>query len=101
MPVQHAHADHHEARPTQEAGDARRGAGPAGETMTNYYREIEYIRSRQELSEGEDVDKLSLRKPALPLDQLTSCPKYRAAEARKADSGKSQEQLELADARLV
>src|SRR5688572_33164067 len=100
MLVQHAHADHHEARPTQEAGDARRGAGPAGETMTNYHCEIEHIWSRQELSEGVHVDKLPIREPAPPLNQLAPCPENCAAEARQADSGKSQEQLQLADARL-
>ena len=93
MLVQHAHADDHEARPTQEPGDARRGARPAGETMTNDHRQIEHVRPGQELSEREDVDKLSLRKPALPLDQFAPCPENCAAEARQANPGKSQEQL--------
>src|SRR5918993_1871729 len=101
MLVQHAHADDHQARPTQEPGDARRSARPAGKTMTNYHGQIEHVRPRQELSEGEDVDKLPLGEPALALDQLTSCPENRAAEAGQANPGKSEKYLELADGPLV
>jgi hypothetical protein len=53
MLVQYAHADDHEARPTQERGQGRRSARPAGETIPNHHRQIEHVRSGQELSERE------------------------------------------------
>jgi hypothetical protein len=69
--------------------------------VRNYHRQIEHVRPRQELSEREHVDKLPIGEPALALNQLTACPKNCTAEAGQANPGKSQEQLESADGRIM
>ncbi len=101
MLVEYAHADDHEAWPTQETGHGRRGAHPAGETIPKHHRQVEHVRPGQKLAESVHLEKLLLREPVLSFDQLAPCEEDRAAETGQANPGKGEEQREPAYLWLV
>ena len=84
--------DHH--RRADQPGKGRDTAGNAAETRAEHDRQIDDVRTRQEMAQREGLVEFLRRHPAVLVDDAAPGPDQHPAEARQRHFGERHEQLE-------